>query len=510
MKKYSIILLTFLALMGSSCKKDFLNIDEVNPNNPSQVPPKLVLPTALVDVSDVMNYPANWDFVYLWYGVWSISGGYAPSAAMTSYNITTAYYTGNWQNLYLSGKNFDYIIQNSMTEDQKDFRGIGRIMKAYCIQNLVDVYGDVPYSQAFKTDAGILKPAYDNQQAIYEDLVDQLDTAIHDILTAPASSVPPNAKQDVVFSGDMGLWVKFANTLKLRILLHQAGMGGDRPAYIASHITDSYGYLGAGEGAMVQPGYSASTNKQNPFWDRFFDPSGAARADGLAYYVANQDALDFLGNSNDPRLTAFFSPGSTAPGNAYIGAYYGQSASLPVGSTEAIIGDGLLQAATQPSILLSDYESLFIQAEAAQRGLIAGDPQTLYEAAITANFEYVGFTSTDAADFLTSAAGIGDVNVDWSSVAAADKIKLIITQKWAALNATTPVELWTDYRRTGFPDFLHFTQNPNRIGPGNPPVRLFYPSTEISYNNDNELAAEKRDPSGRIDLFSSKIFWQNR
>jgi hypothetical protein len=82
-------------------------------------------------------------------------------------------------------------------------------------------------------------------------------------------------------------------------------------------------------------------------------------------------------------------------------------------------------------------------------------------------------------------------------------IKLIVTQKWCALNGISPVVIWTDYRRTGYPDFLHFTQDPARLN-DTPPVRMLYPQTEISTNNDNVLA------QGTINVFTSKIFWQNR
>ena len=84
-----------------------------------------------------------------------------------------------------------------------------------------------------------------------------------------------------------------------------------------------------------------------------------------------------------------------------------------------------------------------------------------------------------------------------------DKLRTILTQKWCALNGISPQPIWVDYRRTGYPDFLHFTEEPARKN-DTPPVRLFYPQTEISTNNENVLK------QGTINLFTSKIFWQNR
>jgi hypothetical protein len=149
--------------------------------------------------------------------------------------------------------------------------------------------------------------------------------------------------------------------------------------------------------------------------------------------------------------------------------------------------------------LLTDFESLFLQAEAVQRGLLTtGNAKILYESAVTQSIIHMGGTSADAGTYLLQT-GRPQVNFD----AATDKLKLIITQKWISLNGVNPMPLWTDYRRTGYPDFIHWTKD---VATKNttPPVRLIYPQTEISRNNDNVVA------QGKIDFFTSKIFWQNR
>ena len=87
---------------------------------------------------------------------------------------------------------------------------------------------------------------------------------------------------------------------------------------------------------------------------------------------------------------------------------------------------------------------------------------------------------------------------------ASNKINLILAQKWVALNGVAPVEIWTDYRRSGLPGVtIHFSEDANKLSE-TPPVRLLYPQREISVNNDNVVAV------GTIDAFKSKIFWQNR
>ncbi len=131
---------------------------------------------------------------------------------------------------------------------------------------------------------------------------------------------------------------------------------------------------------------------------------------------------------------------------------------------------------------------------------IPGDAKTFYEEAVTQSVIYEGGASGTAAAAATYLAQPKDlVNFDASS----NKLRAIITQKWCALNGLSAMPVWTDYRRTGFPDFIHFTQDPFKKN-DTPPVRLLYPQTEINTNNDNVLL------QGTIDLFASKIFWQNR
>ena len=196
---------------------------------------------------------------------------------------------------------------------------------------------------------------------------------------------------DIIFHGDMGKWARFANTIKLRMLMNQSDMDG-RASYISAALatTASVGYLGAGEGAMLNPGYLQTTNKMNPFWENFYKQDGSQQADGLAYYGAGQDACDFLTANNDPRALRFFQPitGSTT---VIQGNYFGALVLRTVPNTSKL-GPGLLQKYNQSAPILTDFESLFLQAEAAQRGFITDDPKALYESAVTQSILYLGGT----------------------------------------------------------------------------------------------------------------------
>jgi hypothetical protein len=506
MKKL-IILLTVLLVLGSACKKDFLNVDETNPNSASAVPANLVLPAALNSVAVLTATPGNYSFAYLWYGAWSISNGYVQPSNLTQYNLLNSSYQVIWDNSYLALQNLDYVVKASSTSSLKYFKAIGIIMEVYLYHNLVDCYGNIPYSQALKGgDASqVLKPVYDPQQTVYENLVVQLDSAINLIQTASANATAVGSA-DIIFQGDMGKWARFANTIKLRMLMNQADMTG-RHDYIVGALatTTSVGFLGAGEGAMLNPGYLQTTYKMNPFWEEFYKQDGSLQPDALGYYVANQDACDFLSANNDPRKLRLFQPYT---GTSIQGNYFGALVLNTVPNTSKL-GFGLLQEYNQSAPILTDIESLFLQSEAAMRGYITGDPKALYESAVTQSIVYLGQkASQDPSSYVPltaadAAAYVGQVKPLINYDATPNKLQVIITQKWLAMIGINPMTLWTDYRRTGFPDFLHFTADPARIS-DIPPVRLLYPQTEITTNNENVLA------QGTISLTGSKIFWQNR
>lgn len=496
MKKLSIILAVLLVL-GSSCE-DFLSVNEVNPNSASAVPANLMLPAALNATIDIYNSPFNFLFVYVWHGSLAVAGNYVANTTLTQYNLLNSSYQGNWANIYINLQNYDYLDKVTSTNPKECYyTAAAKIMKAYQFQNLVDIWGDVPYSEALKTTEGILKPKYDDQQAIYEDLVLQLDAAM-DIIEAAPADASLLGEYDIMFGGDMDLWWKFANTLKLRILVNQSGMTG-RAAYITGALATkphtTADFLGAGESAMVNPGFVQSAGKMNPFWETFYKQDDTRQADGLNYFAANQDACDFLEDNIDPRAFRFFEPISSG---IIKGTYYGEAV---IPQTVSELGPGLVRAYNQDAIVMTDFESLFLQAEAAQRGFISGDAETLYESAVTQSIIYMGGpkgNAAAAADYLAQ-----DTKELVNFEASTNKLRTILTQKWCAMNGISPTTLWTDYRRSGYPDFIHWSQDANKKNP-TPPVRLLYPQTELNVNNTSVKAV------GTISSFTSKIFWQNR
>ena len=503
MKKFVVLL--FIAGVGlGGCKKS-LDINQ-NPNQPTQVTPSVVLSAALA--GSAANMAQDYLNLNRWMGYWSRSGNYVPDVQTETYAIPNDYTDFEWSNIYTTINRYVYI-QNAGRQQQLPFYiGVAKVMMAMHFATLVDLYNDVPYTNALNVTKTVT-PSYDKGQAIYNDLINEIDSSViyFDSAkiyyeTAPSAVVTTDNQQDIMFgriygssSDRMDAWVRFANTLKLKLLLHEQKVvdPADVTAEIAKITNNGRGFIEAGESAAVNPGYTNSTGQINPFYALFHTVSAATT--NVAYYRANSYAINFYNNTGDERQFFFYNP----VGNAVLGNCDGDPNSVSNANTSPI-GDGLLKSPSQDQLILSDFESLFLQAEAAQLGWITGDPETFYESAITQNYVYlnegVNLTSDPAGDakaYYTS----GIANADWN--ASTDKMQAILTQKWASLNGIDWVEAYDDYRRTGIPP-LPLSCATTHVEP-QIPVRFLYPQVEFNTNGANvpQLGANAQ--------FTAKVFW---
>lgn len=482
----------------TACSKNYLDINN-NPNKPSDVAPGLVLTNALNGTGKGTTGSSDfYQFASTWIGYWNYSGAVSAFAEERSYRFTSNYgpAVGIWNNLYRNLQDYDYVEKQGIALKNPFYVAVAKTMKAYDFHNLVDVFNNIPYSEALKSTAAI-RPAYDNAQTIYEDLANQLDAAANLFKANIGKVSSADAAFDIMFQGNALKWAKFANTLKLRILLRQSEMQG-RTAYINTEIAkinaNGVGFIGAGEGSFVNPGYANSNGKQNPFWGNFgYSPAGkTAPVDNHRYYIASAYAISFYQGNNDPRLGFLYTTIDDGKGTTYSGSRFGPTASSADNPQfKSAIGTGLLKKPEMSQPIITDFESLFLQAEAAQRNYINGDARNLYETAVKQCFNYLG--AGDATAYLKQ-------NAISSWDLAGDKLTLIMTQKWAAMNGVNDMESWADFRRLNIPADIPVSDNPaattRKI-----PVRLLYPQSEYNYNPDNVLA------QGTISQFTSRVFW---
>jgi hypothetical protein len=302
-----------------------------------------------------------------------------------------------------------------------------------------------------------------------------------------------------MFGGDMEEWIRFANTLKLRILVRQSDMDG-RASYIQTELgvinSEGSGYITSDVG--INPGFiTGETDKQNPMWNELgWDASGTQTMSSKAT-CATDYILNYLTSTNDPRIDRIYEKPSTGHLGVPQGLLDYDTPVVDAFMPEKVsnIGPGILKSGDMDAIIFTLAENYFNQAEARLKGLITTgtSAKDLYQSGITASFEYLGL---DAADAVTYYSQIKDlVNYDNSS----NKLKAIITQKWIAVNGITAEQSWFDYSRTGYPSGLPIPLNYS--GSVDRPVRLFYPSGEYSANGDNVPT--------QPNAFSAKIFWAN-
>jgi hypothetical protein len=511
MKRKILYIAALFALFTGGCKKTFLDVNK-DPNNlTGTISPSFVFTNALaqtatnlVDMNEIGSYYA---------GHWTQSSSYIYSTTTFAYqfnNTNFNFYDPMFNNLM----DYQYVIDNAVGQKQPFLKGPALVMKAMVYQELVDLYGNVPFTEALKA-AAKLAPKFDDQKAVYEALIPMLDTAISNLKANPFTGV--FSSSDVTSAGTLGggnttKWIKFANSLKMRILIRQSRITG-RDTYIVPEIqkilAEGSGFLDAGQDMGVNPGFIASTGKQNPMYEKWgYAANGATQA--LARYPRITKYLmdQLIMNDDTFRLKRIAYPvggeNKNAPGTSVktniVANYKGVPFGAPSGYTAGTVspmGPAVLVYGkfNNPIYLMLAAESQLLLAEAAQRYTTITFPKTAqqyYEQGVRESFRVNGAADAQATTVLTSGKDM------WDWTASPDKFKAIWMQKWLAFANFEGLEAWSEVRRTNWP--------PIPISAGvaagvTPPVRLFYPSTELGSNGVNVLA------QGTINVFTSRLFW---
>lgn len=503
MKSFKIkylLIISFSCFAIAGCNKDYLNVNN-DPNRVTgnNITAELIFPQAEAAVGDrvaggnAANQGAKTplQFAYNWVGYMASNQGFAREYTETSYNIDFTFGEGLWFADYDILFDLYQAKNKGVAEGDSALAGASIILSAKLFQELVDTYGDIPYSQAFQSDV-YSHPVYDKAQDIYDDLLKSLDTAVTYLNATPSNAF---ANADIINHGNTTLWIKFANTLRLRLLIRQSQVSGFNPAPTISKIENDDGILGAGESINVNPGYANDVNKQSPFYANYgYTPSGSYAATS---WNANSYIINILSSNNDPRISRFFLP----VGSSYVGGTYGDDPqNIPPFASVSYFGPALVASATQDQWIYPSFESMFLQAEAIVRGWMPGDAKSAYEAAVLESFVWLGVPDAEHADSVYMA-NSSIANWDDAGSTVASKVNFIVFQKYIADCCIDPLESWADERRLHFlpPGFI--SANTNKIS-GTLPVRLLYPQTEYTTNAESVLK------EGTINQFTSKIFWQ--
>ena len=477
------VTLCFVLLLNS-CTKDYLDVN-TDPNNPAEVTPELLLPPVIAHTAFIMGgqYQIIGGF---WSQYWTQGSTGNQYNAYDQYQVPNTTFDRQWTELYSDVLTDCRILSIKGEETGKpNYSAIGYFMEAYVFHVLTDLHGDIPYSEALQGVDNI-SPHFDSQSKIYDELITLIDIGISKIDRSDLAIYPD--ADDFIFHGDMDLWEKFANTLKLRIYMRQSEV---RPsvasAGIQQMLTNGATFLEEGEDAVMT--FVNSAGYQHPLFTEIENL-------GNQNLIASNTSINYLLANNDPRVDVFYAPASTgtnAGSQAGIDQGDGKTPTFPASAKPDDFSQpgAAIAGPDAPATFISAAEAYFLLSEAAARGWISDDAQALYEAGITASFTRWGLTDVDASDYYSQ------ISVAFPSGGSlADKLKAIITEKWVSMNSNESVEAWCEWRRTNYPDFFVHSAT-SLIGTGEFPQRLPYPNSEIQTNPNTPVQP----------LLTAKVWW---
>lgn len=478
------------------CTDDFADLN-TDPNNPTTVPTSYLLTQAQRALVDRVLGEG-------FAGVGCYGLHYCQMWSQTQYSNVTRYddvntsfygfYNGGMadlQNIIDLNTNEETAGTASSSGANENQIAVANIMLVWAFQNMTDVWGDIPYTDALLGTKN-LNPVYDTQQSIYANLVTRLDQATSSIKGGSIDG-------DIIFGGDMDKWAAFAQSLKLRIGMRASNADeGFAKATVASAL--STGVMTSNGGNAVFNYLGAGESSNNTFYEDFLTRTDYAISEGIVNMM-----------SGDPRVSVYAQPTQAsinAGSPAYVGMPYGlnqeNAGAIPVADVShpgiAFIGydTDVNTAAHNPSagaVMMSYSEVLFVQAEAMAREWMTGDADAMMAAAIRASMEQWGVDATAIDDYFA--------NTTFAALTTANASEVIGINKYLALYGQG-AEGWAEWRRLDFPALsppidggIESSEIPRRRG---------YPQDEFSLNLDNYNAAIDRQWAGADDL-NGRVWW---
>lgn len=482
MKKILLILLVFVV---ASCTKNF---EEMNTNlkSPEAVDGSTLFTNAQKELADQLasiNVNTN---------VWKIFSQYVTETTYVdeaNFDIINRSIPDNafrtfYRDILRDLKEASAIISTeeyAAAEDiaaKKNRLAIIELLNVYTYNRMVDIFGDIPYSEALDVDA-TTTPKYDDAATIYTNLFTRLDAALANLDANNGSF----GSADIYNGGDVSKWILFGNSLKLKMGIHLAdydnalAKANVEAAYTAGVISDA-----SENTSLVYLGASPNTNPL------YLDLVASGRHD----FVGTSTIIDLMNAVDDPRLALFYTQVDTGNGiPIFLGAQYGESSPYLAYSHLT----STFEDPTMECVLFSHEEVEFYLAEAAARNYtVGGDAESHYNAGIEASILYWGGTTADVTNYLLKP-GVA------YTTAAGDWKQKIATQSWIA-SFNRGFIGWTTWRRLDHPTLV--LPPLARTDDGSVPVRFTYPNNEQTLNNANYTAAAVAVGG---DNMITKLFW---
>jgi hypothetical protein len=454
-----IFLATSLIAVTWSCSQDTMDDINKNVNNTTSVDAKYILTDVMtssaftVTGSDLAFYAS----CYIEHNVGIYSQMYAAEIRSGSPISSSTYnnsWVGTYQTLYNASMAIKRCSAGGAEEGNYHTLGIARVLTAYNLGILTDLFGDVPWTEALQPGV-IYTPVLDKQEAIYNSIFQLLDSAIVNL--KKDSKYASMGTQDLIYGGDETLWLKFAYGLKARYLMH---LSLRSPAYsdLIAYADSSFSSIDE----QCQYIYNGNTS-YSPFYEFFTDRD---------YFGASQSLHDKLTSRNDPRDDVFFKVHPKASDKTTI-------VFAPNGSPlqlQQIYSISALSAPTAATYLLSYHEVEFLKAEAYARLNDPINAEIALKKAITAAFEKenVGLTASDASDYYTN-----NVKAKFNL----NPLSEIMVQKYFAFFEEEAIETYNDYRRLKAMG-NNFIVLENPLNASKFPLRYTYGSDDVTTNKN--------------------------
>lgn len=447
-KIYSLLLLAFFA---TSCD-NWLDINE-DPNNPTSAPISSLMIRTIFETSDNIQ---NLGIITSFY----VQQLASPNQASATDIHEEVAYDQTWFELYDVMTDLSDLEILAEEQGAQNYLGVAKILKALNLGMSVDMWGDMPYSEAFFVQT--LTPAYDDDQALYQEIITLLDEGITAINTGEATVDLDN--EDLIYEGDTQLWLKTAYALKARYLLHSNNVNTTE---ILAAIDNAY--ESNGEDAQLiyfegedNPWATVAINNENLLLGGWISSQLVEAMDGTTFNVV------------DPRMPFMF---GTTDNDEFIGTDNGagRGDAAEQGERSTLVTDSYYAAEDAPLHFITFAELKFIEAEVA----LATDQArayTAYQAGIRAHMEKIGVEAADVNTYINDpAVSVGAANLTQ---------ELIMKEKYIAMFLHP--EAWVDARRFDYQyQDMTLPANHNPELSGQFIRRLIYPESETQRNGSN-------------------------
>jgi hypothetical protein len=537
-------------MAGGGCKK-YLDVNKnVNNPTPSSVQISMVLSAAERSIANNL----------------AVGSGLGNTMSIYTHQMTgrvgaDRYGAGSsgWEGLLAAISNLNVVIKRGTEEKRMAYVGIAKILKAYTFSMMVDVWGDVPFTEFDRFEEGLTQPKFDKGSDIYPKLFTMIDEGVADI-NNPVINPSKPSNDDYIYKGNLTNWIKAANTIKLK-LYTQIRLVQDVKTQVTALLATPANLINSeAESFMMPYGPIATTDDRHPgYGDYTATQRGGQLFSPWLYEIMKGRNPNILFGLSDPRIPYYIYNQKSATGTpenctefrdgGFISILFGSNGSCrdgsnsqtyslfgiyPVGGrydagggqTVNSIGTQNAGTGARPHEFITYADRLYIEAELIQTGVITGNARTVFSNALDASFahvdaiiaNYIKPTTAGSPQTVPAIATMAatttykaGVLAEFDAGTAAKKLELIMTEKWIN-RIENSVDNYTDYRRTKFPVLFAPAPEGSVTSVTGPDGKVTPVSNDRKYPwslpfSTTELQLNSNAPPQKVPE-SFKVFWQ--